>query len=154
MDNYFKTIFMPIVLTTSLLFGCSTTTPKKEEKQVKEVQATFRIGGMQDWKSFEIKGNTLHYKHTRGPNTLEEDTRQLSHNDISQFEQKLIATRAANWSGFYNNNPRIMDGTSWSFEYKSSDIEMKSGGVNTFPSNFDELTSYISKNLLKNKSFR
>lgn len=154
MDNHFKTTLMFIALTTTLLSGCLTTTPKKEDKQVKEVQATFGIGGMQGWKSFEIKGNTLHYKHTRGPNTLGEDTRQLSHEDISQFEQKLIATRAANWSGFYNHRPSLADGTSWSFEYKSSDIDMKSSGKNTFPNNFNELTSYISENLLKNKSFR
>lgn len=145
-----------IILLMFSLVACSSKYPTREnEGKVKSmfVNAKFYIGGFGRGYHVKIINQTLSYADDRTTIKKHWQKRALTNKEILDLEKMFINSGASEWNREYSV-PWVQDGTQWLIKYKSSRVEINSMGSNSYPSNFKRVLSYISKNLLKGKTFQ
>ena len=148
-----KTLLITLLSVLLLgLVGC-TANHHSDGKTIQNISADFRVGGFFGTSYYvKIKDNVLSYRtYSRGI-TSEWQKQTLSADDIKSLENKLIELGVANWDKQYRDS-RIMDGTQWAVHFSSKKIKVKSKGSNKYPDTYKALIRYISKVLLKGKSY-
>lgn len=140
-----------------LFFSMSCGSPSvKNSDKLLSLAAHFSINHRSVSYVVNITGDKLVYieKKHRGNSKSNIYKLQISDDNLRELEKKFLSAGANRWKKVYANPPRSAGGTNWVIQYKSDRLNINSKGKNNYPKSFNEITSYISTDLLNGKPFR
>ena len=134
-------------MSTFIFCGCFN--KKIEIKNTKSFYYYYSVSNAKDG-SYLFKLNLEEDKfvaYYKGEGISEEDSikKEINNDKVLELEQILTKYKIYKWNGFKKSNKRILDGNSFSLNYKTENNSIEASGYMSYPNGYKEFKEEIKK---------